>query len=146
MNKKVPLRILVSAIGFLFICTGIHAAQEVSDSIELNSAVYETHRKPIVNFTHTKHAADYGIACTECHHVIEDGKNVWKEGDPVQKCNACHSKDKPSPDERKRMSDAERMKAFHYEAIHENCKGCHNELKKAGKPTGPISCNKCHVR
>ncbi len=146
--KKHWLWALGSAVlGVVFVFSVVGAA-DVPDVIELKSDVYKQHRKPIVEFTHKKHAEDYGIACKDCHHVFKDGKNVWKEGDPVQKCDAdgCHSKAKPSPDERRSMSDAEKMKAFHYEAIHENCKGCHKELKMEGKPTGPISCSKCHPR
>ena len=43
-----------------------------------------------VEFNHKKHAEDYNIACADCHHVYEDGKNIWKEGDPVQTCDSCH--------------------------------------------------------
>ena len=144
--KKHWLWTLGSAVlGVVFIFSMVGAA-DAPETIELNSKVYGKHRKSLVTFTHKKHAEDYKVACADCHHVYKDGKNVWKEGDPVQKCEECHSKDKPSPDERKTMSDAEKMKNFHYEAIHENCKGCHMELKKAGKPTGPVSCTDCHPR
>ena len=146
MKKCMRLLILVLAVGMAPVVSGMEATQEVPDTVKMESAVYKSHKKPIVVFTHKKHAQDYGIACTDCHHVYKDGKNTWQEGDAVERCDSCHSKDKPSPEERKAMSEAEKMAAFHYEAIHENCKACHKDLKKAGKPTGPISCTKCHVK
>ena len=127
-------------IGVVFVFSLV-GATDVPDNIELKSSVYKKHRKPIVTLSHKKHAEEYKVACTDCHHVFKDGKNVWKEGDPVQKCEECHSKAKASPDERKSMSKEERMKVFHYDAIHENCKGCHKEQKK-----GPISCKDCHLQ
>jgi len=143
--KKSTLTLSLISAGILTIVSALYAA-DVPDRVEMNSTVYETHRKPIVTFTHKKHAEDYNIACKDCHHVYEDGKNVWKEGDPVQKCQECHNKDKPSPDERRSMSDAEKIAQFHYEALHENCQGCHKRVKMEGKPTGPISCSQCHVK
>jgi hypothetical protein len=100
-----------------------------------------------VTFTHKKHNVDYQIACADCHHVYKDGKNAWKEGDAVQKCEACHSQAKPPRAKAGEpgLSKEEKIKSYHYSAIHENCAGCHKALKKAGKPTGPVSCKKCHV-
>ncbi len=146
MKKGILLLTVICALAMTLPVLPTLAGQAVPDKVEMNSSVYETHRKPIVTFTHKKHADDYGIACSDCHHVFEQGKNTWQQGDPVDGCDVCHSKDKPSPEERRSMSDAEKMKHFHYEAIHENCKGCHKTRKMEGKPTGPISCSKCHVK
>jgi hypothetical protein len=41
-------------------------------------------------FTHKTHTIDYEVPCAYCHHVFEDGKNVWQQGMPVQKCSECH--------------------------------------------------------
>jgi len=41
-------------------------------------------------FTHVDHAGEYKVACTQCHHVFEDGKNIWNEGMPIQECSECH--------------------------------------------------------
>lgn len=46
-------------------------------------------------FNHKDHSGKYQVPCAECHHVFEDGKNVWQEGMPVQKCTECH--DDPGP-------------------------------------------------
>jgi predicted CXXCH cytochrome family protein len=86
--------------------------------------------------THKKHSADYKIACAECHHVYEGGKNVFKEGDPVQKCSGCHDAVKSEGKVKKLML-----------AYHKNCQGCHKEMNKAGEKTGPTrKCNDCHAK
>ena len=41
-------------------------------------------------FTHKTHTIDYEVPCAYCHHVFEDGKNVWQQGMPIQKCSECH--------------------------------------------------------
>jgi hypothetical protein len=32
------------------------------------------------------------------------------------------------------------------EAFHKNCQGCHKELKKEDKNTGPVGCRECHMK
>ena len=90
--------------------------------------------KAAVEFTHKKHEKDHKISCIECHHVIKGGKNVWKEGDKVQKCGECHK----AADQGKTLSLQN--------AFHKNCKDCHVKLKTEGKKTGPTLCAKCHVQ
>lgn len=41
-------------------------------------------------FSHESHSQEYKVACTVCHHVYENGKNIWNEGMPIQKCSECH--------------------------------------------------------
>lgn len=89
--------------------------------------------KPPVEYTHLKHEKDHKIACIECHHLYKDGKNTWKEGMKVQKCNECHK----AADQGKTLS---LMNAFH-----KNCRDCHNKMKTEGKKTGPTLCAQCHV-
>jgi predicted CXXCH cytochrome family protein len=120
----------------LFLGVGVLIAADIPDKIQIESKAFETHKKGPVEFSHKKHAEDYKIACTECHHVYKDGKNVYKEGDPVQKCSACHDPDK---------SEGKKVKLML--AFHKNCQGCHKDLKKAGKPAGPTTkCNECHAK
>ncbi|MDY6843137.1 MAG: cytochrome c3 family protein [Thermodesulfobacteriota bacterium] len=146
--KKQLFVVVVIVLSAMFLYATVYATQKVADEILMNSKVYEKHKMGLVPFSHKKHNVDYKIACTNCHHVYKDDKNVWKEGQKVQKCDACHNKarapktkaGKPS------LSKKEKIKVAHYQAIHENCKGCHKELKKADKPTGPTSCGKCHPK
>ena len=121
-------------------------ATDVPEAFTMKSSVYKTQKKLHQPFTHNKHAKDYKIACADCHHVYKDGKNVYKEGDPVAKCETCHT----DPEKPKKPKDGELTKeqkiASHYWAIHENCVGCHKALKTEQKPTGPTSCTECHPK
>jgi hypothetical protein len=144
--KKSLIVLAVVTMGVAFLFAGVYATQQPADTMTLESKVYGDHKKPLVTFTHKKHNVDYKIPCADCHHVYKDGKNVWKEGDEVQKCEACHTGAKPSKEELQGMSDEDKIKGYHYYAIHENCKGCHKDLQKAGKPTGPTSCKDCHPK
>ncbi|MBF0475071.1 MAG: cytochrome c3 family protein [Deltaproteobacteria bacterium] len=101
------------------------AQQAQPDKTNINS-IQKT--KPGVPFDHKKHTTDYKVKCDKCHHVYKDGKNVFKEGDPVQKCGACHT------------DKMEGKKLKLQNAYHKNCKDCHKEANK-----GPFQkCEDCH--
>jgi hypothetical protein len=148
MKKQSLLVLLATALGVVFLFAGVYATQEPADTMTMESKLFPKHKKSIVTFTHKKHNVDYAIACADCHHVYKDGKNVWKEGDEVQRCDACHSEAKaPKPKEGEaKLSKEEKIKKYYYSAIHENCAGCHKELKKEAKPTGPTTCKDCHPK
>ena len=138
MSKKRLTLLTVVLSGFLFLSVGILVAADVPvpNQVLIENKGYAKDKKGPVKFDHKKHSADYKIACTECHHVIKDGKNVFKEGDKVQKCSACHNPEK---------KEGKVMKLQN--AFHKNCKDCHKDLEKAGKPTGPFKkCNDCHEK
>ncbi|MFP4168162.1 MAG: cytochrome c3 family protein [Desulfonatronovibrionaceae bacterium] len=82
-------------------------------------------------FSHDLHAETYKVKCKSCHHVYEDGENVWEEGDPVQLCSDCHGESK-----------AELVNAYHM-----NCWGCHKRITQAypESDTPTTKCQKCHV-
>ena len=119
----------------LLIGGGILIAKDAPDEMNIKTDVFEKRKYKPTFFTHKKHNVDYKIACTECHHVYKEGKNIYKEGDPVQKCFECHDVKKSEGKKKKLML-----------AFHKNCQGCHRELKKAEKKTGPVKCNKCHEK
>jgi len=136
MNRKLLTLLTAVFAGFLFLSVGVLIAADVPDEVMIGNDGYKKDKKGPVKFTHKKHAADYKIACTDCHHEYKDGKNVWKEGDPVKKCSACHDPSK---------KDGKVMKLQN--AYHRNCKNCHKDLGKEGKPTGPFKkCNDCHEK
>lgn len=136
MGKKIYILVGVILSIALFASIGVLKATEVPDEFSIKSDAFATHKKGGVKFTHTKHAVNYKVACTECHHVFKEGKNVFKQGDPVQKCAACHDPVESKGKVKKLML-----------AYHKNCQGCHKELKKAGKTTGPTTkCNDCHEK
>lgn len=136
MSKKHLTLLTVVLSGFLFLSVGILTAADAPDEVMLENKGYVKDTKGPVKFTHKKHSTDYKVACAECHHVIKDGKNVWKEGDAVQKCSACHDPE---------AKEGGTMKLQN--AYHKNCKDCHKALLEEGKPTGPFKkCNDCHEK
>ena len=81
-----------------------------------------------VKFTHKKHAETLKIDCLKCHHT-------WKKGETSGKmCKDCH----------KAKAEGKALSAK--DAYHKDCKGCHDEAKKASKPAGPTGCTQCHVK
>ena len=138
------LTALVFSVACVFSMVG---AADAPENIEMNSPVFKKHTNAIVTLSHKKHAEDYKIACADCHHVIKDGKNVWKEGDKVQKCTECHKEAKaPKAKEGEpKMSKADKIKNYYYSAIHENCVACHKAEKKKGK-NAPSACKDCHPK
>ena len=136
MRKRILFLSVVIISVALFAGVGILVATDVPDEINIKSVAFTKYKKGAVKFTHKKHNVDYKVACAECHHVFKEGKNVFKEGDPVQKCSACHDALKSKGKVKKLML-----------AYHRNCQGCHKGLKKAGKKTGPTrKCNNCHEK
>jgi hypothetical protein len=156
MKKGSLLVLAVAALSVVFIFTVVYATQKAPvkkapDNITMESKVFKKHKKALVTLSHKKHNVDYKIVCTDCHHVYKDGKNVWKEADAVQKCGSkgCHDKAKaPKAKEgEKKLSRKEKAsQGYCYSAIHENCVGCHKDLKKKKKPTGPTACKECHPK
>ena len=149
MKKRSLIVLSVAALSVVFLFAIVYATTATCpETMTMESKLFPKHKKTLVNFTHKKHNIDYKIPCADCHHVIKDGKNTWKEGDEVKKCDACHSEAKaPKAKEGEpKLSKAEKIKTYYYSAIHENCAGCHKELKKAAKPTGPTTCAKCHPK
>lgn len=158
MNKiLVVLVIVVSAA--LFAAGGIFA-KAVPDMIKLEDPAYKKHKKGVVDFTHGKHQTDYAKkypefyknGCGECHHD-EDNKPLskLKEGDDVQKCIECHKIAAEAPKgkkAKKKLSKKEKIKDYHAEALHQNCRGCHRKYNKKYKPKkkAPTTCTKCHPK
>jgi len=137
MRKKGLGLLAVLVIAALFLVVGIlSAADKGPETICIQNTGYKHIIRGPVKFSHRKHQEDYKIACTECHHNYEHGKNVWKEGDPVKKCNQCHSP-------LKKQGKVLKLNV----AYHKNCKTCHKKLAKAGKKAGPYKkCSKCHAK
>ena len=143
MRSRKVLSLLI-AFCFGLVMAGVAVATDKGpETITMDSKVYPEHKKSLVIFSHQKHNVDYQIACSECHHVYQDGKNVWKEGDEVKKCDCCHAGAKAPSGEK--LSKGEKIKGYHYSAIHENCKGCHKAVNKEGK-AAPTKCTECHLK
>lgn len=97
----------------------------------LSIPVRGARQKPPVTFSHRVHE-ERRVACACCHHEYQGRRNVWKQGQPVKKCQSCHGL---SP--RARRPDLKN-------ALHRQCKGCHLKLGQQGRRAGPIECRDCH--
>jgi hypothetical protein len=155
-----PIKIsAVVGIAILFVVAGIYA-KDVPEIIRLEDPAYEEHKDGIVEFSHGKHQTEYAKqypefyknGCGECHHD-EDNKPLadLKAGDDVQKCIECHKIAAEAPKGRKakkKLSKKEKIKDYHAEALHENCKACHKQYNKKYKPKekAPTTCKKCHPK
>lgn len=118
------------------------AADKGPDTIKPTASIWPNPTKTNVEFTHKKHVEDYKIACTQCHHVYKDGQNTWKEGDPVQKCDACHTE---ATVEGEKKLTPEQQKLNLKLAFHNNCIPCHQKEKKDKPDTkAPVTCAQCH--
>lgn len=131
--------ILCIASGpFLVKAASTNAAeeQEFPDEIFIDNPVYKPDRKGAVYFSHAEHAEGYVDSCEACHHDYQAGENVWEQGQPVQKCAACH-------DPQKRNGKVRKLNV----AYHKNCKGCHRELAREGDTEAPYrQCTDCHAK
>jgi hypothetical protein len=133
MKKHFFAVFILVVSGLVLLMVGMLAAGSVQDVISIENKGYDQDKRGPVNFTHKKHAEDYQVACAECHHEYENGKNVWKETDPVKKCVECHD-----PVEKK--GDVDKLQT----AFHNNCQGCHKELKDKEAPFR--KCTDCHQK
>jgi hypothetical protein len=129
--------LLAVVFGTAGVLTAADCLNDVDDVIVIeHKDEYDRARQGPVELTHKKHAEDYGTACADCHHVYEDGKNVWQEGDEIHKCIECH-------DANENQGNAKKLQT----AFHANCKDCHKEAADAGNENAPVrKCTDCHKR
>ena len=146
MRKRFFTVLMVVLAALLFVTVGSLTATDVPDTIIMDSKVYPKHTKKNVTFTHKQHADHKDIGCADCHHVYKDGKNIWKEGDAVQKCEECHKEPAKPKGDKTKMSKAEKIKKYHKDAIHANCKGCHKKMidKESEMGKNLKKCSGCH--
>lgn len=144
MRRNLIAACLALSALFMFVAAFVVIAADVPETIVIESSLWPNPTKGLVTFSHQKHSTDYKVACTECHHKYENGTNVWKEGDPVKKCDECHTeptikREKKLPEDQKKLN----LKL----AFHNNCVGCHKAYKKEHKGSKPpTSCSKCHPK
>ena len=120
----------------------------IADVIAMENSAYKAHKKGIVQFTHKKHIADYGLACGECHHDADGNPlNDLKMGDPVENCIACHDKPGKAPKKKgEKLTKAQELE-YHANALHDNCIACHKDFnKKNNTKAAPASCGQCHPK
>ncbi len=132
--------LLILAIGLVLTFSrlpGMAGQQEMPDDLVIDTSGYQPDRKGAVGFSHLAHNEDYDVACSDCHHDYQDGKNVWQDEDAVRKCIECHSP----------LKDQGRARKLSV-AYHKNCKNCHHNLAREGiSEDAPYrSCYHCHER
>ncbi len=135
---------VLSSLELLSLGESARESAEVPAVITLKATLWSEHTKSPVTFSHKKHSAEYKVACSECHHKYEDGKNVWNEGDPIQKCQECHTE--PTIKGEKQLAP-EKQKLNLKLAFHNNCQGCHKKLKMKDREKYadiPTTCTECH--
>lgn len=144
MKKNRFAACVALSVLFVFIAALIGIAADQPDTILLKSELWPEPTKGVVTFNHKEHVEKFGLACTECHHKYVDGKNVWKEGDAVQKCDECHT-DATIKGEKKLPKEQQKLNLKL--AFHDNCRDCHRAYKKEHKGSkAPTSCSKCHPK
>ena len=131
MTKRILRLLFIAFTSLMFLTIGLLTAEEMPEEIKIYNEGYKRKVYKPVLFTHLVHSEDYGIECSNCHHTYKDGENVWEEGDPVQKCIACHSPTKKQGEKVHRL-----VFAYHF-----NCKNCHRENE-----SGPTECKDCHTK
>ncbi len=59
-------------------------------------------------------------------------------------CDTCHHLFDQESGSIERLKSENILRAK--QVMNIQCLKCHREMKKAGKPTGPVTCNTCHVK
>jgi len=138
VKKGLGFLAVSAAVAFCWVAFSA-AVVECPDEILIKNEGWPSDKYENAKLTHTKHSKEYKIQCKDCHHMYKDGKNVWEEGQKVQKCSECHNVYKLGKDLREATEEEKKLSL--YKAYHDNCKGCHKEKEK-----GPVKCNECHAK
>lgn len=151
MGKRNIIVLVAVCMALTFASGAIYAGSSVKDVITLNSPEYAEHTKGLVEFSHKKHAADYGASCGDCHHDDKGKPLDLKEGDAVQRCVECHKETGKKPKGEK-LKKKEKIMKYQKEALHANCIDCHKAdnkkkgLKKNSPDAAPTTCKNCHPK
>ena len=154
--KTLFFTLTLVGIAVVFMARAIQAGTQVDDVIKMQNPAYSEHTKGIVEFSHKKHATEYGAKCGDCHHDDKGQPLDIQEGADVQGCIECHKIPGEVPKDVKKEWKTKKLKKdetnklareYHAEAIHDNCIGCHKKWNKENKSkAAPTSCTKCHPK
>ena len=140
IKAKKVLSLLAVSVAVVFSWVALSGAGvDCPDDIMIENDGWPKNKYEAAPLSHKKHTTEYKVQCADCHHVYKDGKNVWEEGQPVQKCSECHNVYKLGKDLREASEEEKKLSL--YKAYHDNCKGCHKKEQK-----GPIKCAECHAK
>ncbi|WP_045219067.1 cytochrome c3 family protein [Desulfonatronum thioautotrophicum] len=130
MKKSMFLLMAIAALVIAFVLPSLHAADVPGDDymIPKPGGDYEP-RVLSIPFSHNVHAE---IDCYHCHHTGDVNEGCMDAG--------CHDLIFPeTPEERRDIRYFEK-------AYHDQCIGCHRDLRQQELPTGPVACVGCHPR
>ena len=115
-NDMKAKTILIAVMGVFFVLSVGIAAQNMG----AESLVIKGGKSGDVSFPHKLHQ-DNRKDCNICHDVFP------QEAGSIDKLKADGTLKKK-------------------QVMNKQCVNCHTEQKKAGNPTGPTTCSKCHVK
>ncbi|OQX15332.1 MAG: hypothetical protein BWK76_13365 [Desulfobulbaceae bacterium A2] len=142
-RKLFTTMLVVGVLGW----TGVglvHAEADKGPEKIIMKPTVDSPKKPEVTFMHRVHQDKIKIACGECHHSAEGGKQVpYKEGQKIENCASCHNAQKMPAQKDGKDNELATLKG----AGHGNCVSCHK--KKASedpvlKEKGIDKCQNCH--
>ncbi len=124
-------RVLLLALGTLTLLgAAADSPTEPAPTSVLKMPVRGTREKALVPFSHRNHEAK-GIACARCHHVYQGGRNLWLQGQKVQRCSECHA-----------FFPKGQQPALK-NALPLQCKGCDLKLRQQSRRAGPVEGKGC---
>jgi hypothetical protein len=118
----ISIGILAGFLLSVLMVSGVFAQPKAKDDYVFKVAYGD------VKFPHKSHVEKLKLECKKCHHEMKPGDTA------VKKCGDCHK------------AKLEGKTPSAKDALHKDCKGCHDEAKKANKPAGPTGCTQCHVK
>ena len=129
MKKSMILSLAIFALVLAFALPNLFAAEAPGDDYMIPKPEGVEVKQKSLPFSHSKHAA---YECVECHHT----------GEVTQGCTdaGCHDLLVPAtPEERRDIRYFEK-------AYHDQCIGCHRDLRKEGAENVPVACVGCHPK
>jgi len=123
---------LILGIGSLLWAVNLDAQPE--DILLDDQSVFTDRSRPPVAFPHIQHI-DAEIECSDCHHRFKGGENIVDEAELHK--NKTGFQFKPDLDPTKRNLQ---------QAYHRMCTGCHRQVSKDKKQSGPVTCGECHPK
>jgi len=158
MNKIRIVVVCLMIVGMYGI-TSVLATQNKADEmcVPMGSILLEPpesiqQKRSPVDFPHFRHL---GYACQECHHK-------WTGNAQILNCTTsdCHDLRKSPKKTIKSRSEPNLAIRYYKTAFHNQCKGCHKEIKRKNKEmeksytvlkpkllkAGPTGCVQCHPK
>jgi hypothetical protein len=137
MTTQAKAAVLLAALVAAVFAFGLAWAEkyetesgEVEDFMELqHSDIFTDPKRGPVPFSHRAHHEYYGVKCEQCHHMFDNGENIWQPGDDAYYCSDCHTE---------AYQPVGGVRSLH-QAFHRNCIDCHLQTDSA-----PRTCEECH--